>query len=167
MTLLQPQPVVARSERWFHGIVAGLLAVMFAASLLGVDRWELLTPSNVPDEATSICMMRRLTWLPCPTCGLTRSFCDISRGCLGEAIVQHPLGPLFYALFALLLVRSTLIAATGRPVMNRLARVLVYMIPLFIILLVMAWIVRLLLLATSGDMAELWRQSPLGRWISG
>ena len=40
------------------------------------------------------CPFRRVTGLPCPTCGLTRSWNAALHGRLRESLVLHPLGPL-------------------------------------------------------------------------
>ncbi len=47
-----------------------------------------------------LCPFRLLTSLPCPGCGLTRSFVAMGHGDLREAFHQHAFGPLFYAIFA-------------------------------------------------------------------
>ena len=61
-----------------------------------------------------LCVFRRLTGLPCPTCGVTRSALHFLKGDLHAACAEHPLaaalmsGTALYALFAtasLLLVR--------------------------------------------------------------
>ena len=39
------------------------------------------------------CWFRRTTALSCPGCGLTRSFCSMARGAVGEAFAQHLAGP--------------------------------------------------------------------------
>src|SRR5438105_1814127 len=45
-----------------------------------------------------LCVFNRLTGLPCPACGLTRSFVGLGHGDLGTAINSHLLGPFAYAL---------------------------------------------------------------------
>lgn len=49
--------------------------------------------ANIP----SICTFHNLTGLPCPGCGLTRSFVCCAHGRWVEAFVYHPAGPLFFA----------------------------------------------------------------------
>ena len=44
------------------------------------------------------CAFHALTGLSCPSCGLTRAFCALSRGQFGEAWSLHPFSFLFYAL---------------------------------------------------------------------
>lgn len=45
----------------------------------------------------TICLLDRYAGLPCPGCGLTRSFACISHGLLETAVGYHPFGPLLYA----------------------------------------------------------------------
>ncbi len=48
-----------------------------------------------------LCPLRLLTGLPCPGCGLTRSFCAMIHGDLQHAVTFHLLGPaLFLAVIA-------------------------------------------------------------------
>jgi hypothetical protein len=52
--------------------------------------------SRLPDWP--LCPFRLLTGFPCPGCGLTHAFCDISHGHLGAAWQANPFGFLFYTL---------------------------------------------------------------------
>jgi len=63
--------------------------VALAASLL-VPAWRL--------PALPLCPFKMLTGLPCPGCGLTHAFCDISHGHLKLAWQANPFGFLFYLL---------------------------------------------------------------------
>jgi hypothetical protein len=45
-----------------------------------------------------LCPFKLLTGFPCPGCGLTHAFCDISRGHLQAAWQANPFGFLFYTL---------------------------------------------------------------------
>ena len=56
----------------------------------------LIPASRLP--ATSLCPFRMLTGYPCPGCGLTHAFCDISHGHFKMAWQANPFGFLFYAL---------------------------------------------------------------------
>ncbi len=47
----------------------------------------------------TICPMLNWTGIPCPSCGLTRSFMAIVRGDLDQALSFHLFGPLFFITF--------------------------------------------------------------------
>jgi hypothetical protein len=53
-----------------------------------------LIPAGRLDRGPVLCPFRRLTGLPCPTCGLSRSWSAILHGRLGDSMAFHPLGPL-------------------------------------------------------------------------
>jgi hypothetical protein len=157
--------VLPRGDRMGHAILAGLLVAMFAASLLGVDRWRVPGLPSVGGEGATICTLRRLTGLPCATCGLTRSFCSLGRGEFAAAFRYHPLGPAACLALAVVMVRSAAIAMTGRRVMPRTARALVGSVPVLAVAAGALWVVRLVALFASGEAADLWRASVLGRLI--
>ncbi|MHC4779201.1 MAG: DUF2752 domain-containing protein [Planctomycetota bacterium] len=46
------------------------------------------------------CLFKEATGLPCPLCGLTRSFVSLSHGNVRQAFRYHPLGPLVYLAFS-------------------------------------------------------------------
>lgn len=46
-----------------------------------------------------VCPLRHWTGIPCPTCGMTRSFLAIARGDFTEAVTQHLFGPILFAGF--------------------------------------------------------------------
>ena len=46
----------------------------------------------------SPCALFNFTGIPCPGCGLTRSFVCCGHGLWGEAFAYHPLGPVLFAL---------------------------------------------------------------------
>ncbi len=48
-----------------------------------------------------MCVSRLMVGIPCPSCGLTRSFCAMSHGAVGEAFQFHAFGPLLFGLCAL------------------------------------------------------------------
>jgi len=54
----------------------------------------LLVPAGKLDRAPVMCPFRRVTGLPCPTCGLSRSWTALLHGHPRESISFHPLGPL-------------------------------------------------------------------------
>jgi len=167
--------VVSRAERWSHGAVAVLLAAVFALSFSGIDRWRVFggghsdageaPPGGHP---VTICALRNLTGFPCPTCGMTRSFCHIARGELAAAAGRedgHPLGPLVFLMFAVLLARSTVMAATGRACLDGAARLMIWAIVPLALAVLALWGVRLACMASDGTAAALWHASILGRLV--
>ena len=52
-----------------------------------------LIPAGRLNSGPVLCPFRRLTGLPCPTCGLTRSWSALMHGHLGDSVAFHPLGP--------------------------------------------------------------------------
>lgn len=154
---------MSRGDRVGHAVVAGLIALVFMASFLGVDRWRVLATAAIGSEGATLCLLRRTTGLPCPTCGMTRSFCAMGRGDLGDAFRQHPLGPVLYALLAFVMVRSAVAAVWGRRLFAGTARLLVWSVPALLAAAVVVWVVRLWWMFASGAAAEAWRESLLGR----
>ena len=66
-------------------IAAAVLAVSFAWPADGAPR-------------LCVCYMYHFTGIPCPGCGLTRSFCSISHGHFARAMGYNPFGFVFYGL---------------------------------------------------------------------
>lgn len=156
---------IPRGERCFHGAAAVLLVGVFVASFLQIEFWD--AGRSDDDPAGSLCLLRRTTGLPCVSCGMTRSFYALGRMSVAEAFREHPLGPLVFALLAVVLVRSAGIALTGRRWMDGAARALVWSLPLVAAAALVAWAVRLGWMFWSGAATEAWRLSALGRLLGG
>jgi len=60
-----------------------------------------------------ICSFRAMTGLPCPGCGLTRSFCEIARGNITAALAMHPLGPAVFLYLAWFVFSRLRLVFTG------------------------------------------------------
>jgi hypothetical protein len=74
--------------------------VGMGASLLAAP---LLSPHAV-DSGPVLCPFRRLTGLPCPGCGMTRSFVALGHGDVGSAFAFNRLGPLLMTVFVIAVV---------------------------------------------------------------
>ena len=92
------------------GVVFLLLSGVFAASaLLPLPHGASGQIGSLP----SICLFYHWTGLPCPGCGLTRSFVCLGHGELRESLHWHPLGPAIFLVLALLWLRCGLFWLSG------------------------------------------------------
>jgi len=160
-----PSTDLSHGGRVGHALAACLLLAVFAASFLGVDRWKWPALSPVGGEGSTTCLLRSATGLPCATCGMTRSFCAIGRGELGAAFARHPLGPVLYGFFALVMLRSAAVAIAGRRVVRWSGRALLWIGAALAAAIVVVWVVHLCQMIAGGEAAEAWRESALGQLI--
>ncbi|MGV9711706.1 DUF2752 domain-containing protein [Gordonia sp. NPDC003424] len=92
-------------------VAAGGVAALAAAAL-----WSPAGSGSGPD----LCPFRRMTGLPCPACGLTRSWVALAHGDLSAAFGYNLFGPLFM-LVAVIATGAAIVAlVTGKPVLGRL-----------------------------------------------
>lgn len=101
-----------------------------------------------------LCGSRLFFGIPCPACGLTRSFCAMTHGAFGEAFGFHLFGPLLFTLTALAIPVSILELRRGRR-FEWLARIAFSprVAWVFASLFVSYHITRLVLEARSGELA--------------
>jgi hypothetical protein len=91
--------------------------------------------------------------IPCPGCGLTRSFKAIWHGNLGLALRYHPLGPVYFGLAAAFLLAALLhrpLARTSFP-LYRFHDALISKptIRVLVVLTLGVWVLRLSLYAAA------------------
>ncbi len=75
------------------GVMIPCLAIIVASFLF--------TPSDLEErrgvaKLMPQCMFKKMTGLPCPSCGMSRAFCSISRGRIADAFDYNPLSMLLY-----------------------------------------------------------------------
>jgi hypothetical protein len=92
--------------------VAGLFAVFLVSVLF--------TPST--GDYFTVCGFKNFTGLPCPGCGLTHSFCALSKGHITDAFGFNLLGPPLFLVLFFLWVRSACVLLNKGSVVNALAR---------------------------------------------
>jgi hypothetical protein len=91
-----------RASRFTFGFAAsGLLAATF------------LLPPRKP-LPFDLCLLHRLTGLPCLTCGITRSVCLFARGEWRASLSMHPAGWLAFGVLAVTCAWLLAEAAAGR-----------------------------------------------------
>ena len=115
-----------------------------------------------------VCPLRYFTGIPCPGCGMTRSFMAIARGDLGHAVVEHLFGPLLFLGFVLaaahsgweLLRNRHFTAFYTKLLMDRRWQVGAT------VFLGIYYVCRLQHLAHSGELQVAFGESPLGEWLA-
>jgi hypothetical protein len=133
------------AELWLArvGLVTAV-AVLVAARTLSLDKGHVTLP-RVQWPLPVTCSLRRLTGLPCPGCGLTRSLVALAHGDANAAWQFNPAGALVLVLLVLQIPLALLQEArrwAGRPPLPlsplaRLGAVLLMSV------LVGQWLVRL------------------------
>jgi hypothetical protein len=92
--------------------VATSLVAAGAAAALGAA--FSISPDHVEDGPV-ICPFRRLTGLPCPGCGLTRSWVYLAHGWWRESFAAHPFGVVAVVAAVALVVSVTLAVVRRGP----------------------------------------------------
>ncbi|NJN59356.1 MAG: DUF2752 domain-containing protein [Leptolyngbyaceae cyanobacterium SL_5_9] len=113
------------------------------------------------------CPILHLTGIPCPTCGMTRSFMAIARGDFSLAIQHHLLGPIVFAGFVGVAIHIAVELFTARRVRAFYGAVVgdrrFLLLCLITALGYHAW--RLYRLASSGELYTAFAQSPLAHLL--
>ncbi len=83
----------------------------------------MLSPAGIEDGPV-LCPFRRVTGLPCPGCGLTRSWVYLAHGWWRESWLAHPFGAALLVVVLALGVVALRARVTQRPApdLNRLVR---------------------------------------------
>jgi Protein of unknown function (DUF2752) len=66
------------------------LRALASAALVGAA----VLPDRAVEDGPVVCLFRRVTGSPCPSCGLTRSWQALGHGRVSDAFRFHPFGPL-------------------------------------------------------------------------
>ncbi len=133
-----------RGRRGF-ALSGRFLTALAAAAVLALS--FVWSPEALPK--VSLCYFNHWTGLPCPGCGLTRGFCALSHGRLGEAWALNPFSLVFYLIaIALILwpLAARLTPGAERILYHRRALLLV---PLVLGSMLVFGIVRLLRLVAA------------------
>lgn len=105
-----------RGRMWRHAIgIAGFGALLLACMLLQANE-DSVSTLGVP--LPDICMMKRVTGLSCPGCGLTRCFVQMGHGEFRRAWSMSPAGTLFFLLLVAQIPLQAIqlwLAYRGRP----------------------------------------------------
>ena len=85
-TLHQPLTPPAVRKRW---LVLGISSFLLLAAWVNAH--------GAAGTLTLACPLRQVTGIPCPTCGMTRSFIAIAQGDLSQACSYHLFGPVLFS----------------------------------------------------------------------
>lgn len=146
-----------RLLRWgFLGVTAApLLGVVAAQQGYSVSLWS--------------CPIRHFTGVPCPTCGMTRSFLALARGDWSAAISYHAFGPVLVGLLLLIVIHLGLELICKQRIRTPYTPLLgdrrFYLLATITVL--GYHIIRLSLWAHSGELQVAFSQSPLGQFLLG
>lgn len=113
------------------------------------------------------CLFRSFTGIPCPGCGLTRSFIAIARGDFADAISYHLFGIVIFVGFAIASLHLILELITNRKIIAIYAQwVQDYRLQLISLCLILNYhLFRLCQLWLSGALITDFQQSPLAKLI--
>ena len=112
-------------------------AVLFAVLLYGMLQ-ERVHP-YLP-----VCAFKRLTGLPCPSCGLSRSLQAAVEGDLSSSVAFHPLGLLLFSVVLLLFIHTLLRLLTGTRLFTLSRQFLRRVFIFSIVLYLSVWVFRLI-----------------------
>lgn len=97
--------------------------VLAAGGVAAIGVALLLSPDHIEDGPV-VCPFRRMTGLPCPGCGMTRSWVYAAHGWWRESFLAHPFG--LVAVLALLVLAGLVVRArlrrTSPPDLDRLVK---------------------------------------------
>lgn len=114
-----------RPPRWDDGYA---LAGLYFAPLTAITA---VIVTRMPAQWLPRCALKRLTGLPCPTCGAWRAVCALRRGELLEAWLCQPLLVAAAAVLTALAIYALITAVARRPrhfpVANRRERRLLWL----------------------------------------
>jgi len=68
-----------------------LYSIVLALSMAGYA-WFLWNYHNLANSNINVCLFKKITGLPCPSCGTTRAIICITRGNFLDALNTNPLG---------------------------------------------------------------------------
>jgi hypothetical protein len=130
-----PPRLLAAAERVTRIRTSGVLTALLAAGVF-------VNPSRpLPID---LCLLKKLTGLPCPTCGLTRAVCCALQGDWAASLGFHPAGILVVVSVAgwvtwmsLEAWRGQVLWLTGRKTLAKLAGAAIAVTSLA------AWLIRL------------------------
>jgi hypothetical protein len=137
-----------RNDLQLHVILLVLaVAALGLSAILQVEGGTSVVVPLVQVQLPEMCQLRRTLGLPCPGCGLTRSFISLAHGDLSAAVQFNPAGPMLFALLAFQIPYRSWQIARLRAGKNEWSLGAWSYLPLWLIFAVLLgqWVFRLLL----------------------
>jgi hypothetical protein len=103
----------------------------------------LVAPPDLIEHGPILCPIRRATGVPCPSCGLTRSWTATAHGQLRRGFNVHPLGPPAF-------VAAAAFSLVPRRWLERLPPYPPSVMPAFAAAWIGVWLLRLLMGSRSS-----------------
>jgi len=97
----------------------------------------LVTPPDLVENGPVLCVFRRATGVPCPSCGLTRSWTATAHGRVRDGFRLHPLGPPA-------LLGAAVLSVVPRPWLERVPNYPPGALPAFAAAWIGVWLGRLI-----------------------
>ncbi len=91
----------------------GFALTLIAARLLVPVGAEVAAPNGA--AMGPACWLRQWLSVPCPTCGLTRSFVALAHGDIGAAFIWHPAGPMLFLAMGIFALTAFMALARRAP----------------------------------------------------
>lgn len=107
----------------------------------------LVLPPSAVDQGPTLCLFRRTTGIPCPNCGLARSWTATAHGQFRRGFRMHPLGPPA-------LIAAVLLAIMPGAWLVRLKARASHAAPMVASAWLITWFVRLVRNSASRDEQE-------------
>lgn len=150
--MARPQAPSAFAPGWAIVIALVLIGGIYATSFF-----------LSPDDDQVLCLLRALTGVPCPLCGMSRAFIRISHADLAGAVSLHVLSPAVYLGGILMAVALAGELAGSRRLSLRVLGSPPTLLAIGVGVFAVFWAIRLLALWHSGVLGEAFRSSHLGR----
>ncbi|MCX6467887.1 MAG: DUF2752 domain-containing protein [Corynebacteriales bacterium] len=112
-----------RSAEGDDGVGARVSVLIAAAVGAGAIAAAVALPRSMSTSGPVLCPFRVVTGLPCPGCGLTRSWIALGHGDVATAFSYNVFGPISMAFVAAMIVLTLAVASAGPARIGRVAGV--------------------------------------------
>jgi hypothetical protein len=137
-------------------------------ALLTTPLWGAYFYSYTNYESPLFCPIKALTGIPCPSCGMTRSFLAIARGNLPASIEYHLFGIILFISLLITVIHLSLELGIKRNITTFYSRLIHQETNLIILLIIFLvyYLVRLYYWGISGELITDFYNSPLAHFFN-